>query len=447
MKKLFTLITLTAIVFCIPSKNDFNELFIKVSQNGSPTVVSIISEKTEKYINPFFFDPFGNSDPFSPQERKSQGLGSGVIIDKDKGYILTNNHVIDDANEIKIILFDKREIEAEVLGTDPLSDLAVLKIDADNLSQANMGNSNNLEIGEWVIAIGSPFGLHLNHTVTSGIVSAKGRSDVISRANFENFIQHDAAINPGNSGGALFDLNGDLIGINTAIATDGYSRSNAGVGFAIPINQAKRVMEDLINGGEVLRGYLGVMIQDLDENKAKVLGLDDKKGAFVTMVVEDGPAGKAGIKEKDVIISLNSKPIESSNQLRNDVSSMRPGETAVFSIIRNELLQSVSVILGKRPGENSISDSYKNQTKFDLLGLIVDEHSNGEGVVIIDLDVEGEAYKNNLRKNDIINEINRTEIKTLENYTKEIENYKSGDVVMVRIIRDGQNIYEAFEIK
>ena len=165
------------------------------------------------------------------------------------------------------------------------------------------------------------------------------------------------------------------------------------------------------------------------------------------MVVEDGPAGKAGIKEKDVIISLNSKPIESSNQLRNDVSSMRPGETAVFSIIRNELLQSVSVILGKRPGENSISDSYKNQTKFDLLGLIVDEHSNGEGVVIIDLDVEGEAYKNNLRKNDIINEINRTDIKTLENYTKEIENYKSGDVVMVRIIRDGQNIYEAFEIK
>ena len=447
MKKLFTLITLTAIVFCIPSKNDFNELFIKVSQNGSPTVVSIISEKTEKYINPFFFDPFGNSDPFSPQERKSQGLGSGVIIDKDKGYILTNNHVIDEANEIKIILFDKREIEAEVLGTDPLSDLAVLKIDADNLSQANMGDSNNLEIGEWVIAIGSPFGLHLNHTVTSGIVSAKGRSDVISRANFENFIQHDAAINPGNSGGALFDLNGDLIGINTAIATDGYSRSNAGVGFAIPINQAKRVMEDLINGGEVLRGYLGVMIQDLDENKAKVLGLDDKKGAFVTMVVEDGPAGKAGIKEKDVIISLNSKPIESSNQLRNDVSSMRPGETAVFSIIRNELLQSVSVVLGKRPGENSISDSYKNQTKFDLLGLIVDEHSNGEGVVIIDLDVEGEAYKNNLRKNDIINEINRSEIKTLEHYNNEIKNYKSGDVVMVRIIRDGQNIYEAFEIK
>ena len=446
MKKLLTLFMLT-LVFGSPSKNDFNKLFIKVSQEGSPAVVSIVSEKTEKYINPFFFDPFGNSDPFSPQERKSQGLGSGVIIDKDKGHILTNNHVIDEANEVKVILYDKREIEAEVLGTDPLSDLAVLKIDADNLVEANIGNSDNLEIGEWIIAIGSPFGLHLKHTVTSGIVSAKGRSDVISRANFENFIQHDAAINPGNSGGALFDLNGDLIGINTAIATDGYSRSNAGVGFAIPINQAKRVMEDLINGGEVLRGYLGVMIQDLDENKAKVLGLNDKKGAFVTMVVEDGPAGKAGIKEKDVIISLNSKPIEDSNQLRNDVSSMRPGETAVFSIIRDELMQSISVILGKRPGENTISNSYEKQNKYDLLGLKVDENQNGDGVTIIDLDTEGEAYKNNLRKNDVINEINRTTIKNTDDYYSEIKNYSSGDVVMVRIIRNGQNIYEAFEIK
>ena len=268
MKKLFSIL-LIAYAIAIPSKDDFNKLFTKVSQSGSPSVVSIVSEKTEKYINPFFFDPFGMEDPFSPQERKSQGLGSGVIIDKDKGHILTNNHVIDEANEIKIILYDKREIEAEILGTDPLSDLAVLKIDANDLVEVKMGNSDLLEIGEWVIAIGSPFGLHLNHTVTCGIVSAKGRSDVISRANFENFIQHDAAINPGNSGGALFDLDGNLIGINTAIATDGYSRSNVGVGFAIPINQAKRVMEDLINGGEVLRGYLGVRIGDLDENKAK----------------------------------------------------------------------------------------------------------------------------------------------------------------------------------
>ena len=445
MKKIFVLLFM-GFLFSYPNKNDFNELFIKVSQQGSPSVVSILSEKTEQYINPFFFDPFGNSDPFEPQERKSQGIGSGVIIDKKKGHILTNNHVINDANEIKVILFDKRELEAEILGTDPLSDLAVLKIDADDLEQATMGDSDNLEIGEWVIAIGSPFGLHLNHTVTCGIVSAKGRSDVISRANFENFIQHDAAINPGNSGGALFDLNGDLIGINTAIATDGFSKSNAGVGFAIPINQAKRVMEDLISGGQVLRGYLGVMIQDLDENKAKVLGLEDKKGAFISMIVEDGPADKGGLKEKDVIISLNSKPIESSNQLRNDVSSLRPGETAVFSIIRNELLQSISVVLGQRPDENSIGDSYKQKDKYDLLGLIIEDIDN-EGVKIIDINSKGEAYSNNIRKNDIINEINRIEIKNSGDYNREIKKYSKGDVIMLRIVRNGNNIYEAFEIK
>tara|TARA_Y100000389_G_scaffold57462_1_gene53478 strand:+ start:14864 stop:16201 length:1338 start_codon:yes stop_codon:yes gene_type:complete len=445
MKKIFMLLFM-GFLFSYPNKNDFNELFIKVSQKGSPAVVSILSEKTEQYINPFFFDPFGNSDPFEPQERKSQGIGSGVIINKNKGYILTNNHVIDDANEIKVILFDKRELEAEVLGTDPLSDLAVLKVNADDLEQASMGDSDDLEIGEWVIAIGSPFGLHLNHTVTCGIVSAKGRSDVISRANFENFIQHDAAINPGNSGGALFDLNGDLIGINTAIATDGFSKSNAGVGFAIPINQAKRVIEDLINGGQVLRGYLGVMIQDLDENKAKVLGLENKKGAFISMIVEDGPADNGGLKEKDVIISLNSKPIENSNQLRNDVSTLRPGETAVFSIIRNELLQSISVILGQRPNENSIGDSYKEQTRYDLLGLIIDDNDN-QGVKIIDINAKGEAYSNNIRKNDIINEINRNEINNSEDYYREIKKYSKGDVIMLRIVREGNNLYEAFEIK
>ena len=445
MKKIFSILFI-ACLFATPSKYDFNKLFIEVSQSGSPSVVSIVSEKTEKYINPFFFDPFGNEDPFSPQERKSQGLGSGVIIDKAKGHILTNNHVIDDANEIKVILYDKREVEAELLGSDPLSDLAVLKIDASNLVEATIGNSDLLEIGEWVIAIGSPFGLHLNHTVTCGIVSAKGRSDVISRANFENFIQHDAAINPGNSGGALFDLNGNLIGINTAIATDGYSRSNAGIGFAIPINQAKRVMDDLINGGEVLRGYLGVRIQDLDDNKAKALGLDNKQGAFVTEVVNDGPADTAGLKEKDVIISLNSKPIDSANQLRNDVSSMRPGETAVFSIIRNELMQSISVILGKRPSEGNITSTYNNK-KYDMLGLKVDDSEDSKGVIITDINPESQAYENNIRKNDLINEINRMTINNINDYNNEIKKYSEGDVIMIRIVRNGNNLYEAFEIE
>lgn len=443
MRKLFTFLLFT-FLFSNPSKNDFNKLFIEVAQSGSPCVVSIVSEKTDKNPNMFFFGPFDFEDPYQ-QERKSKSLGSGVIVDAEKGYLLTNNHVIEDAEEIKVILYDKREFEAKVIGTDPPSDLAVLQIEANDLSEAKLGNSDNLQIGEWIVAIGSPFGLHLNHTVTSGIVSAVGRSDVISKANFENFIQHDAAINPGNSGGALFSLDGNLVGINTAIATDGYSRSNAGVGFAIPINQVKRVMEDLIGIGKVSRGYLGVYIEDLEENKAKALGIKDTKGAFIVMIVDDSPADKAGLKEKDVIIALNSIPIEDSNQLRNDVSSMRPNDVVVFSIIRNELRQTVSVVLGERPSDNSESRINPETQSYDIIGLKTDNHK--DGIIITDIDKKSIAYKNNLRKNDIITEIGREQIKSIDDYKNALEAYKSGDTIMLRIIKNGQPRYEAFEIE
>ena len=443
MRKLFTFLLFT-FLFSNPSKNDFNKLFIEVAQSGSPCVVSIVSEKTDKNPNMFFFGPFDFEDPYQ-QERKSKSLGSGVIVDAEKGYLLTNNHVIEDAEEIKVILYDKREFEAKVIGTDPPSDLAVLQIEANDLSEAKLGNSDNLQIGEWIVAIGSPFGLHLNHTVTSGIVSAVGRSDVISKANFENFIQHDAAINPGNSGGALFSLDGNLVGINTAIATDGYSRSNAGVGFAIPINQVKRVIEDLIGIGKVSRGYLGVYIEDLEENKAKALGIKDTKGAFIVMIVDDSPADKAGLKEKDVIIALNSIPIEDSNQLRNDVSSMRPNDVVVFSIIRNELRQTVSVVLGERPSDNSESRINPETQSYDIIGLKTDNHK--DGIIITDIDKKSIAYKNNLRKNDIITEIGREQIKSIDDYKNALEAYKSGDTIMLRIIKNGQPRYEAFEIE
>ena len=443
MRKLFTFLLFT-FLFSNPSKNDFNKLFIEVAQSGSPCVVSIVSEKTDKNPNMFFFGPFDFEDPYQ-QERKSKSLGSGVIVDAEKGYLLTNNHVIEDAEEIKVILYDKREFEAKVIGTDPPSDLAVLQIEANDLSEAKLGNSDNLQIGEWIVAIGRPFGLHLNHTVTSGIVSAVGRSDVISKANFENFIQHDAAINPGNSGGALFSLDGNLVGINTAIATDGYSRSNAGVGFAIPINQVKRVMEDLIEIGIVSRGYLGVYIEDLEENKAKALGIKDTKGAFIVMIVDDSPADKAGLKEKDVIIALNSIPIEDSNQLRNDVSSMRPNDVVVFSIIRNELRQTVSVVLGERPSDNSESRINPETQSYDIIGLKTDNHK--DGIIITDIDKKSIAYKNNLRKNDIITEIGREQIKSIDDYKNALEAYKSGDTIMLRIIKNGQPRYEAFEIE
>ncbi len=445
MRKIFAII-IFAIIYSYPNTNNFNEYFIEVADKGSPCVVSIVSEKIEKQSNMFFFGPFDFEEPYQ-QERKSQSLGSGVIFDRTNGYLVTNNHVIENAEEIKVILYDKREFEAEVIGVDPLSDLAVIKINADNLSEALKGNSDNLKIGEWVIAIGSPFGLHLNHTVTAGIVSAVGRSDVISRANFENFIQHDAAINPGNSGGALFDLNGNLVGINTAIATDGFSRSNAGVGFAIPINQVNRVIEDLISGGKVLRGYLGVYIQDLDVNKAKALGIQNQKGAFISMIVEDSPAYKSGLREKDVIISLNSKPIEGSNQLRNDVSAMRPGDTVIFDVIRDELHQSIPVILGERPDENNLASAFNKDKKYDLIGLMVSENIKGTGIIIDKVNPESEAYKNNLRKKDVITEIGKTTINNIDDYYVEIEKYSIGDAIMIRLIRDGNPRYEAFEIK
>ena len=448
MIRILTLI-LIAFTFCIPTKNDFNELFVNVAEKGSPAVVSIISEKTEKvndffFFSPFdpFFDPFGDNP--HQQERKAQSLGSGVIIDSEKGFIVTNNHVIEDAEEIKVILHDKRELDAQIIGVDPLSDLAIIKIETKNIDQVQFGNSDELQIGEWIVAIGSPFGLHLNHTVTAGIVSAVGRSDVISKVNFENFIQHDAAINPGNSGGALFDLNGNLVGINTAIATDGMSRSNAGVGFAIPINQAKRVIDDLVNGGVVLRGYLGVAIQDLDENKAKVLGIDSQNGAFVSMVVKNGPASNAGILEKDVIITMNSFPVENSTRLRNDVSNMRPGETVVFSIIRNSMTLTIPVILGTRPDQAQIQNSYI-ENLYDLIGLVTEDHD--DGVLVTDINPESEAFLSSIRKGDVIIEIGRKTINNKQDYDNELKLYNAGDSIMLKVMRDNMTRYEAFLIK
>ncbi len=427
--------------------NQFNQPFIDVAKKQSSTIVSIVSEKIEKINNNFFFNPFFKEfeDQFQ-QERKAQSLGSGVIIDKDKGYIVTNNHVIDNAEEIKVILYDDREFEAEIVATDPLSDIAVIKIDADNIKEAKLGQSSQLQIGEWVIAIGSPFGLHLDHSVTAGIVSAIGRSDVVSRMNFEDFIQHDAAINPGNSGGGLFNLNGELIGINTAIATDGYSKSNAGVGFAIPINQVKRVTDDLVTKGKVLRGWLGVQIQDIDDNMMKALKLDSKKGAFIASIGSESPAEQGGLKEKDVIIAINAININNANELKNKVSRGKPGEIIIFTVIRNNTNETVLVTLGTRPDQENIAEAFNNLS-YDILGLKVETASDTEGVIIIDINPKSNAYEKNIRKSNIITEIGNDKISNKEDYENALEQYQSGDPVMIRIINDGNPRYEAFEIE
>ena len=274
---------------------------------------------------------------FHNLKKEEDPLGSGVIIDKINGYIVTNNHVVERAESIKIVLFDDREYEAEIIGKHEQTDLAVLKIDAENLKQVNMGNSDNLSPGEWVIAIGSPFGINLNHTVTAGIISATGRSDVMSARNFfEDFIQHDAAINPGNSGGGLFNLDGELIGINNAIATDGWSRTNAGVGFAIPINQTKRIIEDLITMGDVKGAWLGISFQEISENLSLKLNLNDTKGVMITQVLKNSPAETASLERQDVIIEIDGKKINGTSDLRNIIFHKYPGTEVNLTIIEKD---------------------------------------------------------------------------------------------------------------
>ena len=264
------------------------------------------------------------------REYKSTALGSGVIVDSRKGYVITNNHVVEDMDEITVRLLDKSEYDATIIGRDPKSDLAVLQIKAKALDALEFGDSEELRVGEWVIAVGSPFSANLSHTVTAGIVSAKGRGNIVQGDVYEDFIQTDAAINPGNSGGALLNSSGDLVGINTAIYTNSFDRSNKGVGFAIPSNMVKSVMSDLINYGKVLRSWIGVQIQPIDDTSAKALDLKTRSGALVADVVAKGPAEKAGLETGDVIIEFNDVNINSVDHLRNTVSSSKPNNCLLY---------------------------------------------------------------------------------------------------------------------
>ena len=455
MKQILPLIWIT-VLFAFPSKKEFSEAFIEVASNGNPAVVSIISEKVIKQRYHQFFSPFG--DQFPQGEYRGHTLGSGVIIDAEEGYIITNYHVIEDAKEIKVIMFDKREVRATIVATDPPSDLAVIKVEPGGLSTVKLGNSDKLNVGEWVVAIGSPFGLHLNHTVTAGIVSAVGRSSVISRNNFEDFIQHDAAINPGNSGGALFNLDGELVGINTAIATDGYSRANAGVGFAIPINMVKRVMEDLISDGKVTRGWLGVQIQDVDEGMAKALRLKERNGAIISQVIKNSPAEDAGVEEQDVIIAVDGVKVGDSSNLKNLISSGRPDDKTKLTIIRDGHERNLIVILGTRPGEKELAETFRYGEKlFDVLGLRVEtlENVDGkemgvdslDGIKVVDIKRGSSAYDNNIKRGDIITEVGKSIIKNKNDYKTELDAYSEGDTIMLRIVRNGSPLYVAFEIE
>ena len=442
IKSILILFAIT-IAFSTPTRKQFSKAFVQTAKIGNPSVVSIISEKTIKNDYHQFFTPFGNQ--FQNDEFTNQSLGSGVIIDAELGYIVTNNHVIEDADVIKVVLYDKTELDATIIGTDPLSDLAVIKIESTNLTQIKLGTSNNMNVGEWVVAIGSPFGLHLNHTVTAGIISAVGRNDVISRQNFENFIQHDAAINPGNSGGALLNLDGELVGINTAIATGGFSRANAGVGFAIPIDQVKRVTDDLINQGKVSRGWLGVSIQDIDSNMGKALHLDIQRGVLISDVFSNSPAEIGGLIPHDIVIEINKKTVNNSAQLKNIVSAQRPSEIITLKIIRNKKNETIKIKLGTRPNqEDLISGNLYTKDQFDVLGFAVENHDSG--VIIVDVAKKINSRKQNIKRGDIIVSIGRNEIQTILGYNSLISKYSLGDIIMLRIIRNGNARYVAYEI-
>lgn len=413
--------------------DQFSQALADVAEQANPAVVTITTEKVYKARDPYQGTPFEDFFNFHfnvpEQEFRGRALGSGVIVDARKGYILTNNHVINGADEIKVQLIDRRVIEAEIVGTDPKSDLAVLQIKAKNLTALKLGDSDKLRVGEWVLAIGSPFSQNLSHTVTAGIVSALGRSNIIPGANdYEDFIQTDAAINPGNSGGALLNARGDLVGINTAIATGGRERSNRGVGFAIPSNMARKVMDDLIDKGYVVRAWMGVYIQPVEDQMARALDLDTRNGAIISQVVEDSPADKGGIKSGDVIVEFDGVEIHNPSHLQNVVSSTEPGKKARVEVIRDGHTKKLTVVLEELPQDDDVM-ARRPTVNDDELGLEVQNVSRAlaerfdldrdiEGAVVTDVRRSSPAARAGIRPGDVIVRVDSHDVGSADEFYK-----------------------------
>ena len=398
----------------------------------TPAVVNIATEgRVTLRQNPLFTDPFFRqffNIPDQPIQRKFQALGSGVIVDAKRGLILTNNHVIANADQITVILRDGRHLDAKIVGSDPETDVAVIKIPAENLTAIKVADSDKLRVGDFVVAVGNPFGL--GQTVTSGIVSALGRSG-LGIEGYEDFIQTDASINPGNSGGALVNLRGELVGINTAIFSQ--SGGNNGIGFAIPINMATRVMEQIVEKGGVQRGYVGVQVQDLNPQLADAFGLKNGAGAVINSIEPDSPAAKAGLQQGDVITAIDGKPVKRAWDVRNQIGLARVGEKVKFDILRNGKQMTLAATLASAGQQGpAVNPRLEGVT----VGDIEDDnpyYGQVQGVVVRDVIQGSQPWRAGLRKGDIITSVNRQPVSSLKEFLKLVD--KRQGSLLLRIIR------------
>ncbi len=431
-----------------------SEAFIRIAEQVVPTVVTI---QSIRLVSTAEFDKFHNREDLrrffrfrAPREFKQRGAGSGIIISRD-GYILTNVHVVDKAENIRVVLDDNREFDATIVGLDPLTEVAVIKIEADDLPVARLGDSDKVRVGEWVLAIGNP--LELRSTVTAGIISAKERQIDIIRDTFsvESFLQTDAAINPGNSGGALVNLRGEVVGVNTAIATEtGY---NAGFGFAIPINLARRIVSDLISKGKVERAFLGVAMQNIDERKARALHLDKPRGVFIDRVLDEGPAERAGIHPKDVLLSIDGHEVNRSNQVQAIIAGRKPDETVRVSLWRNGKELSLLVRLGLKEFEAASNMQEHEKPTFEHLGMEVEDltrriasslgYSGYAGALVTKVEPGSPAALAGIMKDDIVIEIDDAHIEGEEDFYKAIAKIGNDSVSLFTVVR-GKETFHIF---
>jgi serine protease Do len=449
----------------IDTLRQLGKAFASIAEKDSPAVVSIKANQAitqtysdspfdDEFFEQFFGRQFRRQQPQQqqrqPQQRKiiRPVQGSGFIVSKD-GYILTNNHVVEDADKIMVTLMDGRELQAKLVGTDPSTEVAVIKIDANDLHALELADSDTIEVGEWVIAIGNPFGL--SHTVTVGIVSAKGRNG-LGLSTYEDFIQTDAAINPGNSGGPLIDLDGKVVGINTAIVG---ASGNIGIGLAIPINMAKSIYDQLVQKGKVVRGFLGVTIQDITPDLAESFKLKDAKGVIVPDVSPDSAAAKGGLKAGDIIVAFNGQPVEKAAEFQRRVAMKKPGSEVEITVLRDDKKQTLTAKLEERPSDEQLAANIKGQAA-EKLGITAQNLTDDlakqfgfvgqKGVLVTDVEPDSPAAMAGIQPGSLIQEVNRKPVDNVKEFKEAVDAAAKEGKVMLRVRYEKSSIFVVLTI-